>query len=408
VLCGRVSVSSFSFPTEVVSEGRVKVVVPRLGAFVKTPSDYAPSKAPVFYNPVMEMNRDLAVLALQAYQRTAGDWLTVCEPLAGCGIRGVRLAVEVEGVASVIVNDVNLEAYRLMKFNVAKNGLTRRVTVENEDANFLLSSYGAPKKRFSYVDIDPFGSPMPFVDSALRALRSGGMLALTATDLGSLCGVYPKACERRYGGTPLRTEYCHELAVRLLAGALAKASAKYEVGIDVAFSHSSSHYVRLYAVVSRGARKANSSLLNMGYVLHCFACLHRETVKEKFACTRACPECGSDMAIAGPLWLGETADRDFLVSMRAEARSRDFRKKRDIRRLLTLVQDEARAPVAFYVVDSVCDKLDLPVPSIKNVVERLRESGFEARLTHFHPRGFKTDAPAEVVKEAIARPVSGC
>ncbi len=49
------------FPCEVVREGKVRVLVPNLKAYGVTPSDYAPSKAPVFYNPVMEFNRDLSV-----------------------------------------------------------------------------------------------------------------------------------------------------------------------------------------------------------------------------------------------------------------------------------------------------------------------------------------------------------
>ena len=57
------------FPTETVKEGKVHVVVPKLEAFKKQPSDYAPSKAPVFYNPVMELNRDITILAFQAFQR---------------------------------------------------------------------------------------------------------------------------------------------------------------------------------------------------------------------------------------------------------------------------------------------------------------------------------------------------
>ena len=79
------------FPTEVVTEGRVRIVVPKLKAFVKSPSEYAPSKAPVFYNPVMELNRDIAVLALQAYQKTVNREITVCEPLAGCGAKEYAL-----------------------------------------------------------------------------------------------------------------------------------------------------------------------------------------------------------------------------------------------------------------------------------------------------------------------------
>ena len=80
------------FPSETVSEGKVKVLVPKLEAYKKQPCDYAPSKAPVFYNPVMELNRDLSVLAFQAYQRRAGREISICDALTGSGIRGVRLA----------------------------------------------------------------------------------------------------------------------------------------------------------------------------------------------------------------------------------------------------------------------------------------------------------------------------
>lgn len=392
---------SFPFPTERVVEGAVEIVVPRLEAFVEKPSDYAPSKAPVFYNPVMELNRDLAVLALQVFQRSVGREVSACEPLTGCGIRGVRLAREVEGVGIVIVNDINREAYRLAKFNVEKNGLMDRVSVENEDANFLLSRFGAPRRRFDYVDIDPFGSPVPYVDSALRALRCGGLLALTATDLASLCGVYPRACVRKYGGRPLRVEYCHELAVRLLAGFLARTAAKLDAGVRMVFSYSSEHYVRLYALVDCGARRADESLGSLGFVYHCFACSHRESSLGMFQCGRTCPMCGEKMEVAGPLWLGGIADGKFVASMLAEVGVRGFRLKKLMGRLLGLVRGETSGSVGFFVVDDVCDRLGLRVPSVGRMVEELRQRGYWACLTHFHPRGFRTDAPAGVVDEVI-------
>ena len=92
---------NIDFPTEIVEEGKVKILVPKLKAFIKLPSEYAPSKAPVFYNPVMELNRDLAVLALQTYQKMLNREISVCEPLASCGIRGIRFATEVKGVQKV-------------------------------------------------------------------------------------------------------------------------------------------------------------------------------------------------------------------------------------------------------------------------------------------------------------------
>ena len=71
---------NIDFPTEIVKEGKINISVPKLKAFIKTPSEYAPSKAPVFYNPVMELNRDLAVLALQTYQKMLNLEISVCEP----------------------------------------------------------------------------------------------------------------------------------------------------------------------------------------------------------------------------------------------------------------------------------------------------------------------------------------
>ena len=214
------------FPTETVKEGRVVVLVPKLQAYVTDLSDYAPSKAPVFYNPVMELNRDISVLALQAYQRRTNKEISICEPLTSSGVRGVRFAAEIHGVGKLLINDINMRAVKVAKHNVKLNNLEKKVAVKHKDANCLLSCHGAPRKRFDVVDLDPFGSPVPYLDSAIRALRNNGLLALTATDLAPLCGVHSKACVRKYGGRPLRTEYCHELAVRLLAGCASSLAAR--------------------------------------------------------------------------------------------------------------------------------------------------------------------------------------
>ncbi len=395
---------NFGFPTETVKEGQVSVVVPKLAAYVKEAWEYAPSKAPVFYNPVMELNRDLAVLAMQTYQKNLGREISVCEPLAGCGIRGIRFAVEVEGVRKVFVNDINPEAAKLAQFNVERNKLASSVLVANEDANLFLSRYAAPRKRFDYIDVDPFGSPVPYLDAALRALRNGGLLALTATDMAPLCGVHPNACVRKYGGKPLRTEYCHELAVRLLVGCLTMMAAKHEIGIEVLFSHSTDHYIRVYAVVRYGARLADKSVRMMGYVLHCFSCFHRETSRGIISpLKRDCAECGAKLNVAGPLWLGRIADEIFCSLMKREADGRGLKQERRILKLISLVQDEAEAPATYYVVDKICDKLNLSVPPLTKVVDGVRRAGFQVALTHFNSRGVRTGAPANVVKEVIAK-----
>ena len=394
----------FDFPTEVVREGRVSVVVPRLEAYVREAWEYAPSKAPVFYNPAMELNRDMAVLALQAYQRMVGREISVCEPLTGCGIRGVRFATEVQGVRKVVVNDINLEAARLAEFNVERNKLSKRVLVMNEDANLLLSRYAAPRKRFGFIDIDPFGSPVPYLDAALRALRNGGLLALTATDMAPLCGVHPQACVRKYGGKPLRTEYCHELAVRLLIGGLAMMAAKHDIGINVVFSHSTDHYIRVYAVTRYGAKQADNSARMMGYILHCFACFHREPSKGLVPfLERECAECGSTLSVAGPLWLGKMLDETFCGLMEKEVDGRGLKQEKRILKLLSIARNEAEAPLTYYVIDKICDKLNLPIPPLIEIIDELKRAGFQASPTHFNSTGVRTDASAEVVKEIVIK-----
>jgi tRNA (guanine26-N2/guanine27-N2)-dimethyltransferase len=391
------------FPTETVQEGKVKILVPKLRAFAKTPSEYAPSKAPVFYNPVMELNRDIAVLALQAYQRTVNRKIIVCEPLTGCGVRGIRFASEVEGVKKVLINDINEKAFQLARANVQINNLSRRVSVKNEDANRFLSHYGAPRKRFDAIDIDPFGSPVPYLDSALRALRDGGFIALTATDMAPLCGVYPKACIRKYGGKPLRTEYCHELAVRLLAGCLATTAAKYDIGISVIFSHSTNHYIRLYAKIAYGAKKADESIKNMGYVVHCFNCFHRETLKMPFLMgySGKCSECNSKIDYAGPLWLGKMFDKEFCENMEKEAEHMTLGCRAKVLKILALIKGEVDGPPTYYVINKLCDKLEVPVPSVRKVIDTLREGGFQACPTHFNFNGVRTNASAMEIMDVL-------
>jgi tRNA (guanine26-N2/guanine27-N2)-dimethyltransferase len=392
------------FPSETVKEGRVKVLVPKLAAFVKQPSDYAPSKAPVFYNPVMELNRDIAVLALQAYQRTVNREISVCEPLTSTGIRGVRFAAEIQGVKKVLINDINERAANLAKHNVRLNGLQKQVTVNHKDANCLLSYHGAPLKRFDVVDVDPFGSPVPYLDSAIRASRNNGLLAVTATDLASLCGVHPKACVRKYGGKPLRTEYCHELAVRLLAGCIVTLAAKHDVGIRVVFSHCTAHYIRVYAAIDYGAKKADASVENLGYVLHCFNCLHRETARTPFTeRLKQCPECGFKMDYSGPLWLGRIFDKQFCELMAKENTHTTFRNGGKIAKLLSLAKGEAEAQATYYVVDKISNRLALPVPSVGAMLQVLCDSGFQAVPTHFNSRGIRTSAPALTVQSLLRK-----
>jgi len=395
------------FPTETITEGKVKVVVPNLKAYGVRPSDYAPSRAPVFFNPIMEFNRDLTILVLQVYQRMVNREISICEPLTATGIRAMRFAAEIAGVKRVVSSDINENSTRLATHNIALNNLQDRVSVKHRDANRLLSEHGAPKTRFDVIDIDPFGTPIPHIDAAVQALRNNGLLATTATDMAPLCGVHTKACLRKYGGRPLRTEYCHELAVRFLAGALVTNAAKQDIGTRVLFSHCSDHYIRVYTQIAYGCQKADESLKHMGYVLHCFKCLHRETATNPFPDTATkCPECGARMDYAGPLWLGKIFDAEFTDALIKENMHTAFRNSGKITKLLKVIRGEADLPPTYFVLDKLSGKLRLPAPSTVAFFQALHDCGFNAAATHFNSRGIRTDAPAHVMSEILKKVTS--
>jgi tRNA (guanine26-N2/guanine27-N2)-dimethyltransferase len=109
-----------------------------------------------------------------------------------------------------VVNDLNPLAVELARENVTENALSN-VHVCKDDANLLLRKC---RGKFDVIDIDPFGTPSPYVDSAASSLKAGGMICVTATDTSALCGTYKKPCIRKYSAKPLKNEYCHETGLR--------------------------------------------------------------------------------------------------------------------------------------------------------------------------------------------------
>lgn len=382
-----------SFPVTLVKEGAASFLVPELKPSEVKYIDRARSRAPVFYNPRMSLNRDSAVLALGAYQKSLSRHISACEPMCGTGIRGIRLALEVDGVEHVVLGDLNPLAAQLAKENAYMNDVSDKVRVRRIDANLLLSLHARPLHRFDYVDIDPYGSPVPFLDGAVRSCRRNGLIGLTATDMAPLCGVNPRACLRKYGGRPIRTMYCLEVALRLVAGALVTTAARYEVAARPLFSYAADHYVRLYAKLEKGAKNGDQCLEGMGYLLHCFGCSNWKTVPNWVVIdSLECEVCGAQMKVAGPMWLGDLAEEFFCDDMTRLSERSAVSSNRRLMNIIRLVKGEIGFPRGYYNIDKLCSKLRIPSMATGLVTSSLREAGFRTAETHFDRRGVKTDA----------------
>jgi tRNA (guanine26-N2/guanine27-N2)-dimethyltransferase len=373
-----------------IHEGTVTIKVPEF--------EKVSAKAPVFYNPVMELNRDISVAALTVFSINHEKDINICDSFGGTGIRGIRYAKELNGVENVVITDLNPLAVQFAEENI-KNNQLENVRVFREDANIMLRKC---KGKFDVVDIDPFGTPAPYVESAAAGLRAGGMLCVTATDTSSLCGTYTEPCIRKYGAKPLKTEYCHENGIRILAGFVARTFAKYKKYVDIRFSHSTEHYMRIYVTVGKGAKKTDESLKNLGYVAHCDSCLKRMVIKGMAPqIPSECPVCGGSLNVGGPLWCGPIVDRDFTASMMEVLPQINVKERDKILKLLKTCYEEASAPATYYDLHMVCKNLKISAPPLLNVLEMLKNSGYFVSRTHFEPTGIKTDAPIEELKKIV-------
>jgi tRNA (guanine26-N2/guanine27-N2)-dimethyltransferase len=373
-----------------VEEGLTKIQFPEF--------DKISSEAPVFYNPHMELNRDISILALQTFQKQENQDINVCDLFGGSGIRGVRYKNEINGVDHVFINDISETANEYERHNVKLNNL-EDIEIFQHDASMFLRMH---RGEFDVIDIDPFGTPSSFLDSAGYCSRRNSLLCVTATDTSALCGTYKEPCIRKYNAKPYKSEYCHETGIRILAGFVALTLAKYSKSIEVKLSHSTEHYMRLYIEVNKGSKKSDECLKNIGYISHCKHCLYREQNKGLATSTPdICPECGEKLIQAGPLWLGDIQNAEFISKMIEESENKKLNTKEDVLKLLESCRIEAKSPATFYDVHKICKILKISAPKLDLVFDSLEKEGFEAVKTHFNPLGIKTDAPIEKVKEII-------
>lgn len=380
------------YKLKTIEEGTSKIEFPE---YEKVSSD-----APVFYNPHMELNRDISILALQTYQKEHGKDICICDLFGGSGIRGIRYKNEIDGVGHVSINDISELANEFEKHNVELNNLND-ISIHNHDASIFLR---LNRGEFDVIDIDPFGTPSPFLDSAGYCARRESLLCVTATDTSALCGTYKEPCIRKYNSKPYKSEYCHETGIRILIAFCALTLSKYAKCVEVLLSHSTEHYMRLYLKVKKGSRKCDESLKNIGYISHCKECMYREYNKGLASHTPdVCPECSEKLIQAGPLWLGEIQNKEFISKMIDEAENKKLNSEKQLLKLLNACLIESESPPTFYDVHSICRYLKISAPKLDLIFDEIRKSNYEAEKTHFSPTGIKTNAPLNEIRNILLK-----
>jgi len=334
-----------------------------------------------FYNPSMILNRDISLLIVQWLIDALPHNIQILDGLAASGIRGIRFLHELTGSFHVTINDWSPDAYALIKRNISKVQ-ENKSSATNENIHTLLA-----KNRFDYVDIDPFGSPASFIDSAVRGCRHKGVIACTATDTATLCGVYPRVCRRRYFAQPLHGSIMHEVGLRILIGFLAREAAKHEKGITPLLCYSTDHYMRVYVQLENNISAANKSI---------------EQVKSIHVNEFLDTEYMTHEKCIGPLWMGSIHKKKIVSFLRNILESNNLDTQKKILSLFDLFDEEAEASPFFYTTNEVASRLQTSPPPLQVVLEHITSSGYQVAKTHFNPCGFKTNASYKRIKEIFS------
>tara|TARA_B100000029_G_scaffold19674_1_gene19771 strand:- start:3351 stop:4391 length:1041 start_codon:yes stop_codon:yes gene_type:complete len=318
----------------------------------------------VFYNPAMKLCRDLHVELFNKIN-FQGHML---DAMAATGIRGLRIAKECN--VTVDFCDKNPEAVDLITKNLKRNKIEANVFRKNASSHLY-------EKHYDAVDIDPFGSPAPYILSALNGLKNGGILAITATDTGALCGTYQKACSRRYKAVNRKSISSKEFALRILIGFAARQAAILDMGIEVLLGYYEGHHFRAYLKIHKGAGKADQSLAQVRHISSDLQTINHPT---------------SDSY--GPMWIEKIADEKYLPDINPN--------NKKLYKLINILKLECKGPLGLQDLVTLSQEIKINMPKIDSVIEILKSKGFFASRSIFSPLGIRTNASKSVCLDVVS------
>ncbi len=363
---------------QIITEQKIKVKA-------ELPERDATRKQEVFYNPVMASHRNISILLLNSLPNTKMD---IADPLAGSGIRSIRFLRELNRgkINKLCVNDIKENFPKVFKENLRLNSLpvkylNEKIIVGNEEADHFLLNQHSEKDSgcgyFDYIDLDPFGSPNPFLAAAVARIKRNGILAITATDTAALTGTYPKATKRKYWATSLRNYLMHEIGLRILIRKVQLQGMQFDKALIPILSYHKEHYFRIYFRSEKSKEVCDGIVQQLQYFLFCTSCVNFNISRfNKESCS-----CGKEFDVAGPLWVGSLADKALLEKM---VKENTFPEEHHF---LELLLAEAKHPqVGFYDLHVMAHKLKKDPPKMESALKKLK-----GVRTHFSLTGVKTE-----------------
>uniref|UniRef100_A0A7S0LH64 tRNA (guanine(26)-N(2))-dimethyltransferase n=1 Tax=Coccolithus braarudii TaxID=221442 RepID=A0A7S0LH64_9EUKA len=346
--------------------------------------------------------------------------LRVLDALSASGLRAMRYAKEVAGLTQVVANDVDPVAVDVMTRNFERNGLSEPLVVPHvgDAARYLHDCRPPHGERFEVIDLDPYGSAAPFLDSAVQAVAEGGLLMVTCTDLAVLCGSYPEACSAKYGSFPIKGKYCHEAALRIVLNCIDTHANRYGRYITPLLAVHINFYVRVFVRVYSSKSIVKLSPSKKAYLYQCSGCnaYALQPVARHFQQGNSskivagtgppvgehCVHCGRVHHVGGPLWAAPMQDDAFVRRLCARLdKGETFDSQRRLTGMLSSVLEELPDVPLFTQLAALCATLHIGCPPTVAVMSALMRQGYRVSRSHTDPIAIKTDASFEALFDVL-------
>ena len=414
------------------------MLLPRLSGDTNGPS--AKSSGELFYNPAMAGSRTRSVLLFRHAMEEGmlGDGTVYAlDGLTASGLRARRWLNELPGGMSsrISATMVDLEKEALdwaissHKEFPPSDGAGDLQAFQGDLRTAVLSS------GRHWIDIDPYGSPVPFIDSAMQSMARSGVMEVSATDTAALTGSSKTALMRRYGARVRTDCLAHDSGMRVMLSNIARIAARHDRTIEPLLSIWDSHHLRVSFRVLKSVSSANIFEERVGWRV--FAPCKEEV--ESSIDSGLQPESGGDALpmhcmlplnfpvdrkdprVSGPLWIGPTGDRGAMSSMSEERaqescgptpisndpvgwdQKRFEVERRRVAKSVRNIAEESQVidSCNLVVVDDLAAWLGTGAPpSPRKIVQMLREKGHLAAISSYGKPSFRTAAPWEAVVEA--------
>ena len=373
--------------------------------------------------------------------------MRILDALSATGLRALRYASELPLPVFVTANDLLAKATAAIKLNAQHNKLSSKIqaTTSNAQAHMYNAAFGFSSHayaKYDVIDLDPYGTAVPFLEAALLATNDNGMLCVTCTDAGVFNSMgYLEKTYALYGGIPVKGGHAHEAGLRLIINAIATSASKHGLAIEPLLSLSIDYYARVFVRVRHSPAEVKFLASKTMTVASCDAgCgswavqpLSRVSVAKdtkggdfnkyhpaQISTPSRCDQCGSRTHLAGPMWGGPLHNPSFINRILSYLPSLDketYVTTERIDGMLTTALDELAVlpsipqstettgiipplppqlndPHPFsFSVSALSRVLHCQAPPEAAIKGALRHMGYVATRSHAKPGMIKTEAP---------------